>query len=1118
MATNRYTGFVVDKATQVGAASLRVEAYDLRQRVKGVIAAAVTDAQGTFTMSVSDETLSSLFAGIAPVLYFVISSGANILASTEKTNRWNAKRSDSGRIEVNTTKPIATGTGVAAQYSVEGIVADMETGPVSGATVQLITRSASGTAVVETPGPTTTSAANGRYRVSYTPTSPAPDIIVRATAGVAQTAEATICSAPARATADILVKGQTNGRYPGRTRYAVVFERVDDVLRTATVPWTAAQMDLASCQAKVSREEVEALSGATQLNVANPSLSKEMFFGLIRQGVAGTADDVFGHRWPVVQRLLESAAASRVISPSVVNATNLPTLKTTFMTAARAALRVRTLGKLRLGALVDGIGVTTPERDAFLDKSIENELGSEAFWAAIELNGSFTPTARLRLRFGVEAATLTGTFLPMADALNARVTAATLGADPKLLAKYEIADWDALVLTTGVPAGTPGANVTEQRLNYRNTIMKNVETRFRSARIRHRVGLEPASSALKKFFAASANASFEFERHRVGRYLIETPTALSTLTAPEQVDATKRLRDIERLLRVTSSYAEIEGLVAAGVTSSYAIHQMGRDSFVSTFRTLMTEVGANLAFDKACWKSSGAQVLRTKFSPSFMQGPLPVFNSPVSLTAASVPALPTPIGDWATLFGSPDQCACTHCRSVLSPAAYLVDTLELLERVPKTPSGNAKTEILARRPDLQHLALSCENAETPLPYIDVVNEIMEVRLAASTWPSWPATPNPIQTVATADELAAQPEVLYPTQHIAAYTALYSTVHPFHLPFQLWQEEARVYLDHLGVSRADLLWALPGSTGVNSRHLALERLRITGPQFDIIAAPTLTPQAYWGFGASWPTPVLAKDLMAKGDLSYDELRELFLTEYCATQMPTPITFSGTGTCDLATLQVDGLVATTNALQQQMLHRLLRLRLALGCSISDVDRARKAVGTLDATSLIKIAGMHALAQRFGVPFVTALAWYSDIDRWGKWEKSLFERVFLDKRVLAPAITAFSDLFNTGTTTVQAREVLTGLAMALQISDDELRLLTDDLTLSQEVGLSTAMLPLGSVITLPNLSRAFRTVSFAKAIGRSVKDYMVLRDFSGLGVLQGDDVAGSPDGAMAITTVLE
>ena len=44
--------------------------------------------------------------------------------------------------------------------------------------------------------------------------------------------------------------------------------------------------------------------------------------------------------------------------------------------------------------------------------------------------------------------------------------------------------------------------------------------------------------------------------------------------------------------------------------------------------------------------------------------------------------------------------------------------------------------LLERRPDLGDIELSCENTTTPLPYIDLVNEILE------DGPSHPAAMSP----------------------------------------------------------------------------------------------------------------------------------------------------------------------------------------------------------------------------------------------------------------------------------------------------------------------------------------------------------------------------------------
>src|SRR4030095_4743569 len=84
-----------------------------------------------------------------------------------------------------------------------------------------------------------------------------------------------------------------------------------------------------------------------------------------------------------------------------------------------------------------------------------------------------------------------------------------------------------------------------------------------------------------------------------------------------------------------------------------------------------------------------------------------------------------------------DVCSCEHCRSVYSPAAYMVEILEFLDHravsdlttMPATTGTTAQDVLFARRPDLGDIDLSCENANTPVPYIDLVNELLEAQVA-----------------------------------------------------------------------------------------------------------------------------------------------------------------------------------------------------------------------------------------------------------------------------------------------------------------------------------------------------------------------------------------------------
>ena len=163
----------------------------------------------------------------------------------------------------------------------------------------------------------------------------------------------------------------------------------------------------------------------------------------------------------------------------------------------------------------------------------------------------------------------------------------------------------------------------------------------------------------------------------------------------------------------------------------------------------------------------------------------PAFTSPTSsVVADALASFVDEAPDAATLrdlFGSGDHCECSHCQSVLSPAAYLAELYRVLPAV-------ARTRIHETRPDLETLALNCQNTTTELPYIDLVLELLEWMLAGN------GTPSPRQTTHSADELELRPE----HETTSAYISLSRLACPLAVPFDKWFEEARAYLDHLDV--------------------------------------------------------------------------------------------------------------------------------------------------------------------------------------------------------------------------------------------------------------------------------------------------------------------------------
>ena len=176
-----------------------------------------------------------------------------------------------------------------------------------------------------------------------------------------------------------------------------------------------------------------------------------------------------------------------------------------------------------------------------------------------------------------------------------------------------------------------------------------------------------------------------------------------------------------------------------------------------------------------------------------------------------------------TLFGSIDYCECDDCLSVYSPAAYFVEILQYLRNNnlgpnptdPTKPNpdihpgikGTPLEKLFRRRPDLGCLELTCENTFTVLPYIDLVNEVMEsfvVHLDEYETDTHKPKQATLEVFNVDDETTS--ELLAQPQHInyQAYCILKDAVYPFTLPYHQPIDAIRIFLKYMGTSRYELL--------------------------------------------------------------------------------------------------------------------------------------------------------------------------------------------------------------------------------------------------------------------------------------------------------------------------
>ena len=118
------------------------------------------------------------------------------------------------------------------------------------------------------------------------------------------------------------------------------------------------------------------------------------------------------------------------------------------------------------------------------------------------------------------------------------------------------------------------------------------------------------------------------------------------------------------------------------------------------------------------------------------------------------------------LFGAITLNDCDPCKSIFGPAAYFVDLMRFIEEQITPQQIDAQLRLENRQPSLFHIDLDCDNTYTLLPFIDIVNEVLEAVVRDPLMPD-------------AYEKAAQ------------------ATYPMDLPFNLPHSQVREYLQAMG---------------------------------------------------------------------------------------------------------------------------------------------------------------------------------------------------------------------------------------------------------------------------------------------------------------------------------
>jgi len=749
--------------------------------------------------------------------------------------------------------------------------------------------------------------------------------------------------------------------------------------------------------------------------------------------------------------------------------------------------------------------------EALRDRAVQSKLADlfERFGGAVDQvldelarQGPEGERVAGELRFTMSAGVIASDNLALVRGLQQLRTEGKLR-DIGDLARFDIRNWMG-VLRHGVngkpvlpfPEDVPAEALSGVLDAYAREIADRVSDTMPMAVIRDRMSRVMAGdrdAQVAGFLAR--HTDFDFAAQPVTHYLKDHPEALDGARDPG--DLTRQLQSMQRVFSVTPRYTEMRTLLDDGITSASKIALMGRNSFIELYGAKLGSAGtAAEIFDKAAHVT--AAVTSVLYANKAFNKALPNFIFPNDV--AEVP-------DWKELFGSLELCDCSDCRSLLSPAAYLVDLLHFLrlhKLVGPVFTLDAIDFLFARRGDIGHIELTCANTNTQLPYIDLVNEILE-NVVSPVVPTWntpaitPAQQALLQTTRTTPELLAEPEHVIP----GAYTILAARPYPWNLPFDLWTEMARSYLGLLGVKRYALfetLFAAPWSAALQDVDVAAEYLLMVPSEHAIIVGiAAFQPWEYWGYGSVHPTwandQKQLRTFFKNSGLTYVETLDLLLTSFINPDRSVTVTIDSTCNLDTATINWTG---------EPMLgrvHRFVRLWRKLGWAMAETDQAIRSLtgGLLNDDCLLKLSHVQRLRAALNVPLPRVLSWWAPIDtvRPSNTTPSYYQELFQNRAVVGDP-TPFA--LNAAGTELQVVGALNdptlvpAVLAATGLSALDFALLTDS-----AVAASVLRIPASDItdnkLSLANLSLLYRTASFAHALSISVREVVMLRAITGL-----------------------
>jgi peptidoglycan hydrolase-like protein with peptidoglycan-binding domain len=744
-------------------------------------------------------------------------------------------------------------------YTASGLVSSPTSVSVGGLNIELVDKNVGG----DVSPSTATTDAGGNYSVTAAiplfqlelHNKTTPDLQVRVSAGTTFLAASSVAyNAATSVTLDVVLPANA----PLPSEYETLIARLssaysgplaalkpEDITYLANkIGWDARPVAMAA-SAAVRDPPV---GGGTP---APPPLPQAFRYALSRGGLAN--DDTLYRASPqTVQAIWQQAIAQNVIPASLQ--AQIPSALAVYqaLSVANTLIAKSAVGPSVFKDILQ-ISLTDPaQQQQFMQLYVQHQDDNAGFWSAVQTTFGADKTKELELVGQLTRVTFDNGVV--IEALHNAEQHAPLTSLLDLVSRgyYEAVKWGPLI-GTSIPSQFPGATVDEQRANYADLMAARVRIGFPTAVIADRVakgelpiqGTPDIVAGVRTFL--TSRPDFEIGVEPVEAYVARTKVSGTS------TDVVTQIERLQRVYQLTPDDQSMSVLLQASLDSAQAITRYDAAGFVKAFQGKLDEQTASAIHARAKQIHGAALAVAMHYigvqrAPILGRAP----DSPI-LNPRSKPAVNSgqPIIAYPTLenlFGSMDYCQCDECRSILSPAAYLVDLLHFVDC--KTAQvQNPQSVLLGRRPDLQYLLLTCANTNMTLPYIDIVNETLEYFVANNLTLDGFTGFNTADTITSAELLAAPQNV-----NDAAYTILQGAFFPTPLPFHRPLSLLRLHLQKIGVTLADVMTALRADDAIERsapqtfawRDILMEQIGMSRQEYRLFTDRTLGLHGVYGY--------------------------------------------------------------------------------------------------------------------------------------------------------------------------------------------------------------------------------------------------------------------------------